>query len=136
MKKLPGKIVLVDDQEYEEVLLKEALLEKEWDTAIAYFSMASAALKYLKETEDEIFLIISDINMPTMDGYKLLEHVKGDPALKQHPFILLTSEDNNDKKKKAKEVGLDAWVTKPYKIDSFMALIKYNITKSKKNGAV
>nr|WKN36708.1 response regulator [Tunicatimonas sp. TK19036] len=94
------------------------------------------ALNQLRQNGNKIDLIISDYNMPTMDGYKLLEHVKGDPALKQHPFILLTSEDNNDKKKKAKEVGLDAWVTKPYKIDSFMALIKYNITKSKKNGAV
>lgn len=94
------------------------------------------ALTQLRQSGNKIDLIISDYNMPNMDGYTLLEHVKGDPTLKQHPFILLTSEDNNEKKKKAKEVGLEAWVTKPYKIDSFVALIKYNITKSKKDVAI
>ena len=94
------------------------------------------ALNQLRQSDNKIDLIISDYNMPMMDGYQLLESVKGDPDLKQHPIILLTSEDNTEKKKKAKEVGLDAWVTKPYKIENFMNLIKYNITKSKKNGAV
>lgn len=68
MKKVIGKIILVDDQEYEKIFLEDALYNKNWDIEVEYFSNAKNALEHLKKNADEIFLIISDMNMPIMNG--------------------------------------------------------------------
>ena len=67
MKKFKGKIILVDDEKYEKELLELALHEKKWDVKVEYFSRAEDTLDYLKKTKDEIFLLISDMNMPKMN---------------------------------------------------------------------
>jgi DNA-binding NtrC family response regulator len=61
LKKLSGKIILVDDQLYEKGLLELALEEKGWEVQLEYFKRAEDALDYLEETLDKLFLIISDI---------------------------------------------------------------------------
>ncbi|UII25413.1 response regulator [Fulvivirga maritima] len=87
------------------------------------------ALEKLKNGSLEIDLILSDFNMPNLDGLGLLRAVKGDPKLKKYPFILLTSEQDTEKKRLAKEAGLDAWIQKPYKIENFIGMINYTINK-------
>jgi len=84
-----------------------------------------AALDILYSGDAEIDLIVSDYNMPVMDGLELLNKVKADHKFKDIPFILLTSEECKEKKKEAKNAGLDAWITKPYKIDAFINRINF-----------
>jgi two-component system chemotaxis response regulator CheY len=59
-------------------------------------------------------LIISDLNMPKMDGLTLLEEVKKLPAYKFTPFVLLTTETDPSKRERAKAAGAKAWVVKPF----------------------
>lgn len=127
-------ILIVDDFESIRKVIGDTLHQHGFKTMEA--KNGRHALTVLREPETKINLIISDYNMPEMNGFALLKHVKEDPILKKYPFILLTSEDDTEKKKRAKEIGLDAWVTKPYKIDSLISLIKYNISKREKNGAI
>ncbi|HEY3402575.1 MAG TPA: response regulator [Ohtaekwangia sp.] len=68
MIQLKGKIVLVDDDSYEKDLLESALKKRGWDAKVEYFDNAHDALDHLKQNTDEIFLIISDMNMPKMNG--------------------------------------------------------------------
>ena len=90
------------------------------------------ALKILRD-QTNIDLVLTDYNMPYMDGFGLLKAIKGDEDLKKYPVVLLTSEKANDKKLLAKEAGLNAWIEKPYKIDSFINIIKYTIEKNNKD---
>jgi two-component system chemotaxis response regulator CheY len=75
----------------------------------------------------EVNLIVSDVNMPSMDGIELLKKVKGDEkyaSYKFTPFIMLTTESNDEKIQEGKKEGAKAWVTKPFKPDQLLEAIK------------
>jgi two-component system chemotaxis response regulator CheY len=62
----------------------------------------------------KLHLIISDVNMPNMDGISLLKAVKGLPAYKFTPVIMLTTEAGEGKKAEGQAAGAKAWVVKPF----------------------
>ncbi|WP_434630110.1 response regulator [Chromobacterium sp. CV08] len=62
----------------------------------------------------KIHLIISDVNMPQLDGIGLLKSIKQLPHYKFTPVIMLTTESAEDKKLEGKEAGAKAWVIKPF----------------------
>lgn len=62
----------------------------------------------------KIHLIISDVNMPNMDGISMVKEVKKLPAYKFTPIIMLTTEGADDKKQQGKEAGAKAWIVKPF----------------------
>ncbi len=62
----------------------------------------------------KIHLIISDVNMPNMDGISLVKALKQIPAYKFTPVIMLTTEAGDDKKREGQAAGAKAWVVKPF----------------------
>jgi len=62
----------------------------------------------------KIHLIISDVNMPVMDGISFLKAVKANPAYKFTPVIMLTTESGEDKKAQGRAAGARAWIVKPF----------------------
>ncbi|MBX9298155.1 response regulator [Chromobacterium piscinae] len=62
----------------------------------------------------KIHLIISDVNMPQMDGISLLKNIKQLSHYKFTPVIMLTTESAEEKKREGKEAGAKAWVVKPF----------------------
>ncbi len=127
-------ILVVDDFESIRKVIADTLHRHGFQTIGA--KNGKDALEILEASEKPIDLILSDFNMPVMNGFDLLKKVKSNETLKKHPFILLTSEASTEKKKLAKEAGLDAWIEKPYKIDTFISLIKYNIAKRKQDVSI
>jgi CheY-like chemotaxis protein len=93
MKKIKGKIILIDDEKIELEFLKTSLRELDYDVDIEYFEDAAKGLDYLKKTSSEIFLIISDIKMPVMDGIQLKAAIDADPILRRKaiPFVFATN---------------------------------------------
>jgi len=71
----------------------------------------------------KIHLIISDINMPIMDGITFVKEVKQLPKYRFTPIIMLTTEVNPAKKDAAKEAGAKAWVTKPFQPKTLLEAI-------------
>lgn len=67
-----------------------------------------------KMTGDKINLIISDVNMPNMDGITFLKEVKKHPRYKFTPVIMLTTEAGQGKMSEGREAGAKAWVVKPF----------------------
>jgi len=67
-----------------------------------------------KLTGQKVHLIISDVNMPVMDGITFLKSVKQMPAYKFTPVIMLTTESQEAKKAEGKAAGARAWITKPF----------------------
>lgn len=62
----------------------------------------------------KVHLIISDVNMPNMDGITMVKQIKQLPAYKFTPIIMLTTEGAEDKKMQGKEAGAKAWIVKPF----------------------
>ncbi len=71
----------------------------------------------------KINLIISDVNMPSMDGLTLVKEVKKLAAYKFMPFIMLTKEEQDELKEKGRAVGAKAWLVKPFEMQQMMAAV-------------
>jgi len=67
-----------------------------------------------------IHLIISDVNMPNMDGITFVSEARKLPAYKFTPIIMLTTESQEDKKRQAQAAGAKAWVTKPFQPEQML----------------
>lgn len=115
MKKVKGKIILIDDQVYEKALLKEALHEKNWEIDVEYFNNAKEAHDHLKENADEIFLIISDLNMPGMNGLDLKKVIGSDENLREKsiPFIFVSNDPDREKMLEAYQHCVQGYFRKP-----------------------
>jgi two-component system chemotaxis response regulator CheY len=74
-------------------------------------------------TGQRIHLIISDVNMPNMDGITFVTEVKKLPAYKFTPIIMLTTESQEEKKRQAQAAGAKAWVTKPFQPPQMLAAV-------------
>lgn len=68
----------------------------------------------------KVNLIISDVNMPVMDGLTMVTEIKKMPNYKFTPIIMLTTEAGSDLKMRGKAAGVKAWVVKPFKPDQML----------------
>ncbi len=59
-------------------------------------------------------VIITDINMPRLDGFGFIEAVRRDAALRTMPVLVLTTESDSEKKNRAKSAGATGWIVKPF----------------------
>jgi two-component system chemotaxis response regulator CheY len=80
------------------------------------------ALKKL--TGQKVHLIISDVNMPNMDGISLVKAVKALPAYKFTPVVMLTTESQAEKKLEGQAAGAKAWVVKPFNPPQLLAVVQ------------
>ena len=71
----------------------------------------------------KVHLVISDVNMPVMDGITFLKELKKLPKYKFTPVIMLTTESQEEKKKQGQEAGAKAWVVKPFKPDQMLTAV-------------
>jgi two-component system chemotaxis response regulator CheY len=76
-----------------------------------------------KLTGQKVHLIISDVNMPNMDGITFVTEVKKLSAYKFTPVIMLTTEAGEDKKASGQAAGAKAWVVKPFKPEQMLTAV-------------
>jgi CheY-like chemotaxis protein len=114
-KKVEGKLLLVDDDPSEELIMKEAIEDGNWHVSINFYNEPEKALEYLKETHDEIFLIISDINMPGMDGFAFKKAIDAnhDLSKKSIPFIFFSNSARKEDIVKAYDSRVQGYFQKP-----------------------
>ena len=77
-----------------------------------------------KLAKSSVDMVITDLNMPRLDGIGLIKAVRADQALKFLPMILLTTESHTDKKELGRQAGATGWIVKPFKPDQLLAVIK------------
>lgn len=80
------------------------------------------ALARLASTK--VDLVITDLNMPNMNGIELTRSLRADAAFKFIPIILLTTESQAEKKKEGRQAGATAWITKPFKQEQLLYVVK------------
>jgi two-component system chemotaxis response regulator CheY len=69
-------------------------------------------------------LVITDVNMPKMDGISLVKELRALSSYKFTPILLLTTESGADKKQEGKAAGATGWLVKPFNPDQLLATIK------------
>ncbi len=79
------------------------------------------ALKKL--SSEKIDLILADINMPVMDGLKLVSLVRGNPTYKDIPIIIVTTEGAEEDRKRALAIGANAYLPKPIQTQELIKLV-------------
>lgn len=68
-------------------------------------------------------LVITDLNMPTMNGLELIRALRKLPALTGLPIVFLTTESNDTMKQEAKSAGATGWITKPFKPEQLLSVV-------------
>lgn len=69
-------------------------------------------------------IILTDINMPIMDGLKLVKRVRADPAHKDTAIVVITTENANDDRERAIQLGANAYITKPIQAPQVIATVR------------
>lgn len=80
------------------------------------------ALKKLKENRFD--LIVSDINMPLMDGLKLVSMIRNDPAYRSTPIVIVTTEGSQTDREKGLALGANAYLSKPIQTNELLKIVR------------
>lgn len=78
-------------------------------------------------------LILSDVSMPYLDGLELLRVLRSDPMTKRIPVILLTGNNDDDTLVKARQLGVNDFLTKPIHVENLLSSIDKVLKKSRPN---
>ena len=78
----------------------------------------------LRKLTVPVHLIVTDLNMPQLDGIGLIREVRGKPAYKGVPILMLTTESQASKKQEGKAAGATGWIVKPFSAEQLLAVIK------------
>ncbi len=89
-------------------------------------SMAADGLQALERLQEEIpAVVLSDIEMPRMDGFDLARNIRADARLKGMPIIMITSRIAEKHREHAMELGVDHYLGKPYSEDELISLVRH-----------
>ena len=87
--------------------------------------MAADGLQALERLQDEKpAVVLSDIEMPRMDGFDLARNIRADAAFKDLPIIMITSRIAEKHREHARELGVDHYLGKPYSEDELLGLVR------------
>lgn len=115
----PTRILTVDDSASMRALLNAALSSEGFEVAQAEDGIA--ALEWLAFNEAD--LVITDINMPRLDGFGLIERVRAGSRHRDRPILVLTTESSDEKKQRARRAGATGWIVKPFDTEKLVAAV-------------
>ena len=118
---MAAKILVVDDDESMRELLRMHLAAAGYEVSTAPDAI-SAGYQVLKNAPD---LILSDVNMPHMDGFEFVAALKSDTSLPDIPVIFLTSVEDGEGR--GKELGAVGYLTKPVRADRLLDMVAKNV---------
>ena len=119
------KILIVDDSATMRMILKKGLTSALKGTDVIFLNAADgqAGLDNIKENLD-IDYIFLDVNMPIMNGDKMLEIMRSTPEMKHIKVIMQTTEGSSEKVKFLSSLGISGYLLKPYTLDIVKALME------------
>ena len=77
-----------------------------------------------KAKSEQFDLVITDVNMPIMDGITFIKNLRGEASYKFIPMLMLTTESAADKKAEGKAAGATGWIVKPFNPDQLLNTVK------------
>jgi len=114
------RILTVDDSPTVREMLKTTLQNAGFDVLQAINGQEA-----LKVLEDEtVQMLITDLNMPKLDGISLIREVRKSPGGRFLPIIMLTTESQEEKKREGKSAGASGWIVKPFKPEQLLSVVR------------
>ncbi len=109
-----GQIILVVDDSPTVVKFVSFSLKKSGYTVVTACD-GMDAIEKISNLPNDVNLVITDLNMPNLDGYGLIATLRENQEYQETPIIILTSEDGEEDKDKGIEVGANSYLVKPFK---------------------
>lgn len=113
-------ILTVDDSRTMRDMLRMALVDAGFNVIQAVDGLDGLAV--LEREKPDV--IITDINMPNLDGFGFIERVRDGSAHRATPILVLTTESDVEKKTRAREAGATGWIVKPFNPEKLIAAIR------------
>lgn len=118
VKRIEKPILIAEDSPLLSQLIHDSLIKSGYENIITTMNGQEAweklnELKKQGDLQEKVALVISDIEMPQMDGHRLTKLIKEDPMLKQLPVVIFSSLINEDMRRKGEKLGADAQLSKP-----------------------
>jgi len=112
-------ILLVDDDKIERLKFKKVCQEVDFESNIFEAKDGETALQILKASKTSFDLIISDLNMPRMDGFEFLSFVKKNAEFKNIPFVIISTSNSKIDLDRCYKFGISGYFTKPLKYTEY-----------------
>lgn len=113
-------IMTADDSASIRQLVKMALMDAGYQVVEAVDGQDA----FTKFSASPTNMLITDLNMPNLNGIDLIKKVRGLPAGKFIPMVLLTTESDGTRKEAGKLAGASGWIVKPFNKDQLLAVVK------------
>lgn len=114
------KVLAVDDSATIRTSISFVLKQEGYDVVEAVDGVDGLA----KAKADKFNLVITDINMPNMDGIEMIKQLRGTEGYKFTPIIALTTENQDSKMQEGKAAGATGWIVKPFTSEKLLAIVK------------
>lgn len=120
------KIVLVEDDDGHAILIQRSLRPLRPDNQIVRVSDGQQAVDYLFHEHDDIepTVVFLDLNLPILDGYQVLERLKGDQKTRKIPVVVISTTSDSREMERCYELGANAYISKPMEFKTFSHTMK------------
>ncbi|MBW8882589.1 MAG: response regulator [Asticcacaulis sp.] len=123
----PAEIMLVEDNRGDVLLASRAFKEAQFENHLTVAETAEKALAMLRASVEEGVrlpdIVLLDLNLPGMNGRDLLRIIKGDPALRQIPVIILSTSSADSDVTGSYDLHANAYIVKPVDLEKFRQVI-------------
>ena len=113
-------ILIVDDSASMRQLVSFALKDAGYDVIAAVDGKDAIG----KVNGTKVDMVVTDLNMPNMDGIELIRQLRASAANKFTPVVMLTTESQDSKKQEGRSAGASGWIVKPFKPEKLLEVVK------------
>ncbi len=129
----PLRTLLYVEDDLESLQLVEKIIARRLDMRLLTAVSGNSGIRIARASQPAV--IIMDVNLPDISGFKALEILRSDPATAHIPVVAVSSNDKPLNVKSGLEAGFFRYLTKPIKIDEFMSVLDVALAFSRKNSA-
>jgi len=115
------KILIVEDSAMVRITVKRTLSAV--DFAVDEAKDGAEGLARAQGAQSPYDLILTDLNMPNMDGLTMVQRIRELPAYAETPIVMLTTESGEEKKAVGHQAGISAWLVKPFEPDALVEMV-------------
>jgi two-component system chemotaxis response regulator CheY len=119
--RLPTRALIVDDSQ---AMRRSVMFALQKIPGMVCVEAADGVEGLKKFTEGRFDLVLTDINMPLMDGLKLVSHIRSDPKHKTLPIVVITTESATEDRNKAMSLGASAYLVKPVQAKAILDTVR------------
>jgi len=116
------QVLIVDDSSSMRQMVSYTLSSAGHDVVSA--SDGVEALRIAEDQHEQFDLVITDINMPEMDGITLIERLRSLPKYHFRPILVLSTESTPERKSQGKAAGATGWIVKPFDPDELLGVVQ------------